>query len=153
MLVLDDPCVRHFPFRIVHHRIALVVRSIQCFHLKPHRAVFQFAEPITVIFINGSGKHHLIRQSFQFFTMSKKITAQPCICSVQQTLYQHIISADGNPLVFVIKIVIVENQTHGQPLDDESRKLCTFPSPLLLGITFYQFLVNVLADKHLRLLF
>ena len=104
MLVLDDACVGHFPFGVVHHRIALVIRRVQRFRLKPHRAVFQFAESISVILIDGTGKYNLVCQCFQFLPVGEEIAVQPGVSSFQQPFYQYVVSAPmGMPWYLSLK--------------------------------------------------
>ena len=56
-------------------------------------------------------------------------------------------------MVFVVEVVIVEDEADGQAFDDEGGEVGTFPTPLLLGIFLDQFLVDVLTYQHLCLLF
>ena len=55
MLVLDDAGIWHLVRGVVDHSVALVVRSVECFGFKTHRAILEFAETVIVELINWSG--------------------------------------------------------------------------------------------------
>ena len=73
--------------------------------------------------------------------------------AVEQALYEPVVSTDGNALVGVVEVVVVEDEAYGQPSDDEGRQLWAFPPPLLLGISFDEPFVNVASDEGECLLF
>ena len=70
----------------------------------------------------------------------------------EQTIDELVVAAFRNALIAVVEIVVVEDQTHGQTLDDEGWQVCTFTAPLFLGISFYEPLVDVAPDKGQGLL-
>ena len=72
---------------------------------------------------------------------------------MKECVDEFIVSADRNALIAVVEVVVVENHANRQPLDDESRQLRTFPSPLLFGVAFDELFVNVVTNQHLCLLF
>ena len=78
--------------------------------------------------------------------------ACPHFDPLQHFLYHGSISAYGNALITVIKIIIIVSKPQRQALDDKRRQFFTIPAPLLLGISFDQLLINVGAHQRKRLL-
>ena len=56
---------------------------------------------------------------------------------MKECVDEFVVSADGNALIAVIEVVVVENHADRKALDDESRQLRTFPSPLLFGVAWF----------------
>ena len=55
MFVLDDTGIRNIVRGVVDHSVALVVRSVECFSFKTHRAILEFAETVIVELIYWPG--------------------------------------------------------------------------------------------------
>ena len=62
------------------------------------------------------------------------------------------ISADRDPLIQRIEIIIVKGKPNRQPFDDKRRQLMAGTSPLLLCVSLDQLLVNIHPDQPDRLL-
>ena len=56
-------------------------------------------------------------------------------------------------MVFIIKIVVVENEAHREAFDDECRQVLATATPLLFGVFLDEFLEYVPAHKYERLFF
>ena len=65
MLMLYDPRVWYLIFGIIYDRIALEVRNIKCFVLKPQAPVLKFSETVAEILVDHSRKHRLCRHAGQ----------------------------------------------------------------------------------------
>lgn len=152
MLVLDHPGIRHLTVRIVHDSVALVIGTIMRLLLETDGPVLQFAETITVILIDLPRENDPFRQGFPIRTIREEIRLRPGLHPFQQSLDQLVVPTDGHPLVFIIKIVVVEDETDRQALDDEGGKLHAWPSPLLFRIALDQTLVDIPSDKRQGLL-
>ena len=63
----------------------------------------------------------------------------------EQTINQFIITTDRNTLEAIVEIVIIVNETYWQALDNKGRQFAAFAAPLFLGITFNQYLVDILT--------
>ena len=60
MLVLDDSGIRHFTLRIVHHRIALIVRLVDNLGLETDGTIVELAKLIVVELIYLAGEDELV---------------------------------------------------------------------------------------------
>ena len=146
MLVLYNPGVGHFPFRVVYHRIALVILQIKDLLLKTNHSVFQHAKRIVEIPVNLSRINHLFRHGTKAFPVGKIIHAKPHFHTGKHFLDHLCVASDGNSLVTVIKIIVVIGKPQRKPLDNKGRKLPAASPPLLLRIALHQLLINITPD-------
>lgn len=63
------------------------------------------------------------------------------------------ISANRNPLIKCIEVVIIKNQTNQQSFDNKGQQLFTVAVPLLLNVAFNKLLIDITTDKRNRLFF
>ena len=152
MLMLNNPGIRNLVICIVHYCVALEVRVVQNFCLKPQRTIFKLSVAIVIILIDHTCKQHLLCLSGKFFPVLKEIGVQADLHALKKLFNNTCIAAFGNPLIRILEIVVVIGIAKRKSLDDEGRQLFTGSSPLLAGITLYQFLIHVLSNQCQRLL-
>ena len=75
------------------------------------------------------------------------------VYAFQESLNKLVVSSLRHTLVGVIEIVVVIDKPHGQSLNDKSRQVNKLPTPLLLGVAFYQSLIDIASHEHKRLFF
>ena len=73
--------------------------------------------------------------------------------AVQHLFHNAGIAADRNPLMGIVKIIVVIGKSKRQSFDNKSRQLFAVPPPLFLRITFDKFLVHISSCQRKRLLF
>ena len=145
--MLDDTGPRSLHIRIIHCCISLEIRFIQCLVLKTHGTILQSSQLIVKIRVDGTCVDHLLRHCIVLLFFLQIILIQPYLDTVQQIGNHLRITTHRDSLVQRIEIVIVKGQTHRKPLDDKSRKLRTWTSPLLLCIALDQLLINIRTYK------
>ena len=69
------------------------------------------------------------------------------INTIEHLLHDCRVTSDWNSLIAIIKIVVIIDETKRQSLDDECRKIFAVTSPLFLGISLYQLLINICSDE------
>src|SRR5690606_16191364 len=116
-------------------------------------AVFEAAETIVKIFVNLSGIYNFVGQGFQFLAVFEKVHTQSYLTSFKKSFREFIIPTNRNTLIFIVEIIIVIGKPHRKSFDDEGWQFCGFSSPLLFGIAFNQFVVDVRSDEGDRLFF
>ena len=145
--MLNDTCPGSLHIRIIHCCISLEIRFIQCLVLKTHGTILQSSQLIVKIRINGTCVNHLLRHCIVLLFFLQIILIQPYLDTVQQIGNHLRITTHRYSLIQRIEIVIVKGQTHRKPLDDKSRKLRTWTSPLLLRVALDQLLINIRTYK------
>ena len=70
-----------------------------------------------------------------------------------QSLNQLVVTTDGYSLIAIIEIVVVKDESQGESLNDESRKVFTITAPLFLCVTFNEPLIDVATNQRDSFLF
>ena len=60
ILVLNDAGIRNFPHRVIHHPQALMILFFQTLRLKTQTPIFQLAQLVVKIRINGTGINNFL---------------------------------------------------------------------------------------------
>ena len=152
-LVLDDAGPRGLAVGVVDGSVALEIRLVQQFVLKADRAVFQCAQLVVKVGIDGAGVDDFVRQGVQFGLVFEIVGVQADLDAVQQVGNHLGVTAEGNALVQGVEVVVVEGQAHGQALDDESGQILAVTPPLFLGVALDEFLVDVTTNEGDSLFF
>ena len=147
MLVLDDPGIGGLGVGVVDHRVALVVVGVQYLGLKADAPVFQGAQLIAKVGVDGAGVHHPVGQGVQGRLFLEVVHPQPDLGALQHPLHHGGIAAVGDALIQGVEIVVVVGKPDRQPLDDEGRQLVAGAAPLLAGVALHQFLIDVGAHQ------
>ena len=143
MFVLDDAGEGFLGRGIVHHGIALVVGRIEPLMLKSHGAPLEFTQPVVKILVDGSRKQNVRGQLLQFSALTDKVNTRTHRNILEQGIGELVVASDGYALVTVGEIVVVIDQSDGQPPDDEGRQLGAGATPLFLGILLDECLIDV----------
>ena len=146
--MLYDPCPRCFPVCIIHCGISLKIRYIQHFRLKPDTPVFQCSQFIVEISVNRPGINYLLRQTIQFRFIFQIIRLQTDFNAIQHIRDHLRVTADRDPLIKRIEIIIVKGQAYRKSFDDESRQFRAEPSPLLFRVPFDQLFINIRSHQR-----
>ena len=146
-LVLNDTGPRRLTVGVVDRGIALEARLVQQLILKADRAVFQRAQLIVKVSVNGASVDYLVSQRIQFSLVLQIIRIQAHLDAVQQVGNHLGVAADGDALIQRVEIVVVKGQPHRQALDDKSRQVLAVAAPLLFGVALDELLINVAAYK------
>lgn len=77
------------------------------------------------------------------FQLRKEVHTATRIDAFKQAINQLIISPNGNTLIGIIEIVVVERITYGQPANDKRWQLRAGAPPLLFRIAFDKCLVDI----------
>lgn len=83
----------------------------------------------------------------------EEVYARQGFDALEQPVDQAVVAADGNALVGIVEVIVVEHHPHGQPLDDEGGQLGAGAAPLFLGVALDEPLVDVAADERQGLFF
>ena len=163
MLMFDNPCVGNFPFRIINHRISLIIITFRhIFLLKAQGAVFQVSKAIIKIFVyHARIKDFVIRDKIPpsrsiLLLLSAKL---PVICPKHYLrAFQHFadnrrIAPYWDSLVPVGKIIVIICKAERNPLYNKSRQLPAASAPLLLRIALDQFLIYIASGQRQCLFF
>ena len=163
MLMLYDPGVGNFTPGVIDHSIALIVVTFRhVLLLKIQGTIFQIAKGIVEILINHSGIKHFIigdgicsvcKGCLLFLHKGTISGIEANLGSVQHLLNHSGITACWNSLIAVGKVIIIISKAQRKPFNNKGRKLTALSSPLLLGITLHQLLIDIPAGKLQCLLF
>ena len=123
VLVLDDPRKRNVAFGVVDNRVSLKVGYLQQSRLEAETPVFQMSVPIVEKGIDTSRKQDPVSQGIPVRAILQVVARETHFDTVQQSRYQFVVSSDGNPLVGIVEIVVVEREAERQPADDECRPI------------------------------
>ena len=152
-LVLDNPGVGGLGIGVVHGSVALEVGDVQQLRLEADGAVFQCAQTVAKVGIDGAGVDYLFRQRVQLVLMFQIIDTQTDFDAIQQILHQTGVAAHGNALIKGVEVVVVEGQADGQTLDDEAGQFVAGTAPLLLGVALDELFINIGAHQRDGLFF
>ena len=79
--------------------------------------------------------------------MLKVVGIQSDLNAVEQ-IFNHLgVATDWNTLIKSVEVIVVKGKSDRKTLDDESRKLFTITTPLLLSIALHELLVDITADE------
>ena len=143
MFMLNDSCVGCLTICVIHHGISLIVGYFKPFLFKTQRTPLQISEAKAEILINSPREDNRICQVRQLTAILQEIYSRTYLYTMKQGTGENIISSNGDALIRVVEIVIVEGIAYGKALDDKSGKFRTLPSPLLLRVAFNKKLVNI----------
>lgn len=152
MLVFYDARPRDLTVGVVHYSVALMVGLIQYFCLKTHCAVVEFAKLEIKILVDRACVDNLLSKALPIGSVAEEIGIYLSFYSVKQAVDKLVVSTYRDALVAVVEIVVVEDEPHGQALDDKRRQVGTLSSPLLLRISFDEPLVDVTTNESQSLL-
>ena len=79
--------------------------------------------------------------------MLKIVRIKPKLGAFKHLFDHGCISADGDTLVSVIKVVVVKGESHRKTLDDKCGKFLAVAPPLFFGILFYELLIYIASHK------
>lgn len=154
MLVLDDARVRLVVRGVVDDGASLVVRGVLGAGFETDRAPVELAEPVVEIFVEGARVHELVGNlSPVALVFGKEIYACVGLDTCKQAVDELVVAADGDTLVLVVEVVVVENEAHREAFDDECRQVPAAAAPLLLGIFLDELFEDVPAHERERLFF
>lgn len=154
MLVLDDARVRLVVRGIVDDGASLVVRGVLGAGLETDRAPVELAEPAVEIFVEGARVHELVGNlSPVALVFGKEVHTRAGLDACKQAVDELVVAADGDALVLVVEVVVVENKAHREALDDECRQVLAAAAPLLLGVFLNELFEDVPAHERERLFF
>ena len=108
---------------------------------------------VVKVLVNHPCKDHFFSRAFQFFTIGEEINPKFYFYITQHVFNDDIVTTDWNPLVTVIKVVIIKGQTHWEALNDERRQVCCRTSPLFFRIALDQLFIDIWTDQLDRLFF
>ncbi len=123
MFVLDDAGVRRFAVGVIHDSDALMIDFFQALGLKAQSTVFQPAELVIEIGVDRPGVHDCLGAADVLGTVFVVVDVQLHFDAVEQRVDQLVVAADGDVLVPVIEVVVVESVAQGQAADDERGQL------------------------------
>ncbi len=152
MLVLDNPGIGNLPVRIIDHGVALIVFHVQLLRLKAHGAVLQRSQLISVKLIDHACKQRLFGDFRILLDKIKIVCLQLHRDALQHLLHDLRITAHGNSLVAVVKVIVVIHKAEGKPLNNKGGKLRAGASPLLLCVALDQLFVHIAPGQGERLL-
>ena len=110
--MFDDTGPRRLAVGVVDGSVTLEAGLVQQLILKSDRTVFQCAQLIVKVGINGTSINHLICQCIQLRLVFQIVRIQAYFNAAQQIFNQFGVSADGDALVQRVEVVIVEGQPH-----------------------------------------
>src|SRR5699024_12255864 len=71
------------------------------------------------------------------------VNAKLYAASWKQRVNKSIVRADRNPLIKIVKIVIIVGISHRKALNDKRRKIFTVSAPLFFRVSFDEFYINI----------
>ena len=151
--MLNNTGIWHLIIGIVHNRISLIVPHIKHFCLKTQGTVLQLTIAVIIKFIDHTGKKDLICLCSELFSICKEIRLQANLDTLQKLLDNTSITTLWNTLIRILEIIIIIGITKRKSLNNKSRKILAFSSPLLAGIALYQLLIYILSHQSQCLLF
>ena len=153
VLVLDDAGVGHVALGVVDHGATLVVGGVERFFFEVDGAVFELAEAVAVEFINLAGEDDFLRLGFPVFAAGKEVLVHAGFDTGEQGIGELVVAADGDTLVGIVEVVVVVDEADRQAADDEGGELGAGAAPLLLGVAFDEFFVDIAPDEGEGLFF
>ena len=115
MLVFDDAGVWHGGIGIIEYCVALEV--LDAFHqlvVEADGAELQLAELVAEVGIQRTGVKHTVGHSEVFLFFGKEVLSQTHLDAVEQTLENLSVTADGDTLMGVVEVVVVEGEAQRQ---------------------------------------
>ena len=149
--MFNNPGERNLAVCIIDYSITLIVADFEMFILETEGTVFKTAQTVIKESIKGTGINDMVRQRVKPVTVRQIIFIQSDLCTGKHAADHFGISTDGNPLIQRIEVIIIKRKANRKSSDDKGRKLGTRAPPLLFGVTFDQFFIDVPADKGDRL--
>ena len=154
MLVFDDARVGLIVRGVVDNGASLIVRDVLSAGLETDRAPVELAELAAEIFVEGARIDELVGDLAPVaLVFGKEVHARTGLDIGEQAVDELVVAADGDALVLVVEVVVVEHEAHREPLDDERRQILATAAPLFLGVFLDELLEDVLANKRERLFF
>ena len=154
MLMFDNTGIRSIGIRIVHHGISLEIRdTFQQLSFETHGSILQMTKPIIKEAIDLPRVNYPVRYRIKIFSIPEIVCTQTNFHSLQHLLDHPRVPTLRDTLIFIIKIIIIESETHRKSFDDKRRKFCCFTPPLLLGIILDQRIINIFTNQRYSLFF
>ena len=151
--MLNDAGPRRFAVRIVHDGYTLVIFFFEAFRFKTQAAIFQGAQFVTKVFINGARIDNPFCHIFVFVAVLQIIHTGTDFNASKKAFYELVVAAHGNALVAIVEVVVIKSIAHGKAFNDECWQLLAASPPLLFRITFDELRINVRPDKGNGLFF
>lgn len=85
------------------------------------RSVLQVSEAVIVEFINLARIDYPVGHVFPMLAVGEEVGIGDGFDFLQQSLNQSIVASYGDTLIFIVEIIVVEDQSYGQPFDDKRR--------------------------------
>ena len=152
--MFDDSRVGLVVTSVVDDGISLIVRGIFCARLETDRAPVEFAESEVKIFVDGSRVDEFVGNLAPVtLVFGKEVYSSASLDTGEQAVDELVVAADGDALVLVVEVVVIEHEAYREALDDERRQVLATAAPLLLGVFLDEFLKDIPAHKRERLFF
>ena len=131
MFVLDNARVGLVVRGVVDDGVSLIVRGVFDARLETDGAPVQLAEPVAEIFVQGARIDKLAGDLAPVaLVFRKEVHASAGLDTGEQAVDEPVVTADGNALVLVVEVVVVEYEAHRESLDDERRQVLAAAAPL-----------------------
>ena len=153
VFMFDDSSPGRFVVRIVHDGYTLMIFFFEALRFKTQAAVFQGAQFVTKVFVNGAGIDNPFCHIFVFVAVLQIIHTSTDFNASKKPFDEFIVAAHGNALIAVVEIVIIKGVTNGEAFNDECWQLRAASPPLLFRIAFDELRINVRPDKGNGLFF
>lgn len=122
VLVLYHTCVGLLMAGIINDSIALEVRSILYAGLETYSTPVEFAQRVVEILVDGSCVNQLVGKLLLVLIFRvEEIDIGLAIDTFQQSVDQLVIASYWYALILVVEVVVVEDHSHRQTLNDERR--------------------------------
>lgn len=150
VFVFDDARVGNLAGRVVHHGDALMVFFLETFCFEAEAAVGERAERVAEICVDCPCVDDRARGVAVALPYGGEVVvfARAHLDAVEQGMDEAVVAADGDALVAVVEVVVVEGVADGQAADDEGGQLRAAASPLLLGVALDELRVDVRSDER-----
>jgi len=153
VLVLDDAGVGSVGVGVVHYGVALVVRGVEGLRFESYRTVLEGAVAEVEVLVYAAGVDYCVGEFVQAGFIFQIVYARADFYAFQHLANQGVIATDGDALVEVVEVVVVEDEPDGEAADDGCGEFGAGPAPLLAGVALDQLLVDVAAHQEECLLF
>lgn len=123
VLMLDDACVGDFACGVVHDGDALMVCLLEALCFEAQTAVAERPELIAEIRVDRTSVDDCLCAALIVRPYLRLIVVYACadLDALEQGIDETVVAADGDALVAVIEIVVVEGVADRQAADDEGR--------------------------------
>ena len=148
VFVFDDAGVGHVGGCIVYHGVALMIGFGECLGLETHGAILERAIVIVEKLVDFAGENYTVGHRFPVLAVVEKVGVEAHFDAFEESVDKAIVPPDGDALIEVVEVIVVEGETHRQTTDDEGGELAARTSPLLFGVALDELLIDVAADER-----